>query len=62
MYIIYYTYAVCQLNCCWFSPAQSFLASGLVTLCDPDFCSVLDMCMFQKWGVLFNEDGDGVSM
>jgi hypothetical protein len=26
-----------KLNCCWFSPAQSFLASGLVESFDQDF-------------------------
>jgi hypothetical protein len=40
------------LNCCWSSPAQSFLASGLVQTFDQDFFSVLDMYMFEKWGLL----------
>jgi hypothetical protein len=33
-----------QLNCCWPSPAQSFLASSVVEIHDQDFCScVLDV-------------------
>jgi hypothetical protein len=33
--------AVGLLNCCWTSPAQSFLVSGLLENHDHDFCSFL---------------------
>jgi hypothetical protein len=38
------------------SPAQSFLASGLVETFDQDFFSHLDMYMFEKWGILFDKE------
>jgi hypothetical protein len=38
--------ALCRLNCCLFSPAPSFSASGLVEICAQDCCSLLDMCVF----------------
>jgi hypothetical protein len=53
------TMSVGQLNCCWPSPAQSFLASGLVETFDQDFF-LLDMYVFEKWGLLLAK-GKGLS-
>jgi hypothetical protein len=39
---------VSELNCCWPSPALSFLASGLFEIYDQDFCSPLDMYVFRN--------------
>jgi hypothetical protein len=38
--------SVGQSNCCWSSPAQSFLASDLVEIYDKEFCSILHMYVF----------------
>jgi hypothetical protein len=45
-----------RLNCCQSSAAQSFLASGLVEPFDQDLFSLLDMYVFGKWGLLFDEE------
>jgi hypothetical protein len=47
--------SVGRLNCCWPSPVQPFVASGLVKTFDHDFSSVLDMYVFEKWRLLFDE-------
>jgi hypothetical protein len=44
-----------RLNCIWPSPAQLFVASGLIEIHDQDFCSLLDMYVFEKWGLPFDE-------
>jgi hypothetical protein len=36
------------LNCCWSSPAQSVLASGLVEIYDQDLYSLLDMYVYRS--------------
>jgi hypothetical protein len=44
-----------RINYCWSSPAQTFLASGLLETFDKVFCSLLDMYVFEKCGLLFDE-------
>jgi hypothetical protein len=56
-----YTWPVGRLNCYWPSPAQAFLASGLVETFDQDFCYLLDLYMFRNGGLLFDE-GRGRSL
>jgi hypothetical protein len=36
-----HSWLVGQSNCCWPSPAQSFLASSLIKIYEQDFCSLL---------------------
>jgi hypothetical protein len=36
------------------SPAQPFLASGVVEIFDQFLFNLLDMRVFQKWGILFD--------
>jgi hypothetical protein len=35
-------------DCCWHSPAQSFLALGFMEIHDQGLCSLLDMCVFRN--------------
>jgi hypothetical protein len=42
------------VNCCWSSPAQSFLASGLVGIHDHIFVPSRLLCVL-KWGLIFEE-------
>jgi hypothetical protein len=50
-------FMVGRLNCCCPSSAQSFLASGLVETFDQDlFFSLLDIYVFEKWDLLFDEE------
>jgi hypothetical protein len=48
---------VCRLNYCWPSPAQLFLASGLVEIYDQDSCSLLDMYVLRNGPPLRREEG-----
>jgi hypothetical protein len=53
--------SVGRLNCCWPSPAQSFLASGLVEIYEQDFCSPLDMYVFRNGASSLMRGGVGLS-
>jgi hypothetical protein len=51
-----------RLNNCLFSPAQSFLASGLLEIHDQDFCSLLDMYLFRNGASSSAKEGVGLSV
>jgi hypothetical protein len=46
-----------RLNCCWSSPAQSFLSK----ICDQDFCSLLHMYVFTSGASSFSVDATFVA-
>jgi hypothetical protein len=37
-----------RLDCWWLSPAEAFVALGLLEIHDDDFCSFLDMYLFRN--------------
>jgi hypothetical protein len=47
------------VNCCWSSPAQSFLVLGSVGAQDLNLCSFQDRLCVWKWSLLFNERRNG---
>jgi hypothetical protein len=49
--------SVSRLNCCWSSPAQSFLASGLVETFDQDFLSLSWTCTCLRNGASSRTSG-----
>jgi hypothetical protein len=55
--IRHYTASVCRLNCCWPSPAQSFLAPRLVKIYYRDFCSLLDVYVFRSGALSSTGEG-----
>jgi hypothetical protein len=46
-----------RVHCCWPSPAESFLALGLLEIYDQDFFSILDMYVFRN-GASFSMRGE----
>jgi hypothetical protein len=49
--------SVGRSNCCWSSPAQSFLASGLVEIYDQGFCSLQKLYVFRSGAYLWRGEG-----
>jgi hypothetical protein len=51
-----------RLTGCWPSPAQSFLASGLVEIYDELVCSLLDMYVVRGGAYSLTREGVGLSV
>jgi hypothetical protein len=57
-----YISMISPLDCCWPSPAQSYLPSGLVEIHGQDFCSLLDMYVFRNGASSWTMGGVGLSV